>query len=175
MRVVQDEVVVVHVLDDLNRLLVRVTALLLGLRTATAPLMRPVHSHFPVMAHGEVVHARVVSGALVTLIASQVLPLVLATLSQVLSSLATHVAPVVTITSAQSLHGAAFTRVVLLLLLLLVVSALARRLTRRLLLVDDFACVILVVLEGLTLEILGGAFRWLVEVQLGRVLLFLLR
>lgn len=174
MRVVQDEVVVVHVLDDLNRLLVRVTALLLGLRTATAPLMRPVHSHFPVMAHGEVVHARVVSGALVTLIASQVLPLVLATLSQVLSSLATHVAPVVTITSAQSLHGAAFTRVVLL-LLLLVVSALARRLTRRLLLVDDFACVILVVLEGLTLEILGGAFRWLVEVQLGRVLLFLLR
>ena len=159
MRVVQDEVVVVHVFDDLDRLLVRVAALLLGLGAATASLVRTVHANLSMMAHGKVVHARVISSALVTLIACQVLPLVLSTLSQVLSSLPAHIAAVVTIACAESLHGAAFSRMVR-----LVIGALARRLTRRLLLIDDFTCVILVVLEGLALEVLRGAFRWLIEV-----------
>ena len=73
-----------------------------------------MHAHLPVVAHGKVVHARVVCGALVTLIAGQVLPLILSPLSQVLSSLPAHIAAVVTIPCAESLHRAAFTRVVLL-------------------------------------------------------------
>ena len=70
---VYDEVVVVDILDDLNRLLSLLSVLLLGLRTARSPGMSTVHLRFDSMVHCEVIDATVVAAALVALVVGKVL------------------------------------------------------------------------------------------------------